>query len=248
MGAIARIQDIKEPGDHLVTKSHPRAAISEAYRLLRTSLQFSSLSNPASSVLITSSGPTEGKTTTAANLAITMAQAGKRVVLADTDLRRPAIHNFFGLANSQGLTSLLLDEGLKLDEVLADSGVAGLRVLTSGPLPPNPAELLGSPQMKQLIKRIREQAEVIIFDSPPVLAVADASILGSQCDGALLVVDAGKTRSEVAKRAKETLDKIGVKLFGVVLNKLSNRHGGGYYYYYYYSAEDERGKRRRKKS
>jgi capsular exopolysaccharide synthesis family protein len=145
------------------------------------------------------------------------------------------------------LTSLLLDEGLGLDEVLADSGVAGLRILTSGPLPPNPAELLGSPQMKQLIKRLREQAEVVILDSPPVLAVADASILGSQCDGALLVVDAGKTRSEVAKRAKETLDKIGVKLFGVVLNKLSNRHGGGYYYYYYYSAEDRREKRRRKK-
>lgn len=248
LGAIARIQPIKEPGDHLITKNHPRAATSEAYRVLRTGLQFSSLSNPASTVLVTSAGPTEGKTTTATNLAIAMAQAGKRVVLADTDLRRPAMHNFFGLPNNQGLTSLLLDESLELDEILADSGVAGLRVLTSGPLPPNPAELLGSPQMKRLIKRIREQAEVVILDSPPILAVADASIMGSQCDGALLVVDAGKTRSDVAKRGKETLDKIGVKLLGVVLNRISHRRGGGYYYYYYYSAEGGHEKRRQKKS
>ena len=247
LGAIARIQPIKEPGDHLIARNHPRAPISEAYRVLRTNLQFSNLSNPASTVLVTSAGPREGKTTTAANLAITMAQAGKRVVLADTDLRRPAMHNFFGVPNDQGLTSLLLDEGLELDDVLADSGVEGLRVLTSGPLPPNPADLLGSPQMERLIQRIRDQSEVVIFDSPPILAVADASILGAQCDGTLLVVDTGKTRSDVAKRGKETLDKIGVNLLGVVLNKLSRRRGGGYYDYYY-STEGGGEKRRRKKS
>jgi capsular exopolysaccharide synthesis family protein len=247
LGAIARIHPLNEPSDHLIAKNQPRAPISEAYRVVRTNLQFSSLSNPAATVLVTSASPGEGKTTTAANLAIAMAQAGKRVVLADTDLRRPSIHYFFDASNNQGLTSLLLDEDLELDDVLADSGVEGLRVLTSGPLPPNPAELLGSPQMKQLIQRIREQAEVIIFDSPPILAVADASILGSQCDGALLVVDAGRTRSDVAKRGKETLDKIGVNLLGVVLNKLSRRRGGGYYYYYYYSTEGGREKRSRKK-
>jgi len=247
LGAIARIPSIKESDDHLITKNHPRAAISEAYRVLRTNLQFSSLDNPSTTLLVTSAGPTEGKTTTAANLAIAMAQAGKRVVLADTDLRRPAMHNFFGVPNNQGLTSLLLDDSLELDDVLADSGVEGLRVLTSGPLPPNPAELLGSPQMERLIQRIRDQAEVIIFDSPPILAVADASILGTQCDGTLLVVNAGKTRSDVAKRSKETLDKIGVNLLGVVLNKLSRRRGGRYYDYYY-SKEGEKKRHKRKSS
>ena len=247
LGAIARIHPIKQPGDHLIAKNHPRAPISEAYRVLRTNLQFSSLGNPSTMLLVTSAGPLEGKTTTAANLAITMAQGGKRVVLADTDLRRPAMHDFFGVPNDQGLTSLLLDEGLELDDVLAESGVEGLRVLISGPLPPNPAELLGSSQMERLIQRIRDQAEVIIFDSPPILAVADASILGSQCDGTLLVVDAGKTRSDVAKRGKETLDKIGVNLLGVVLNKLSHRRGDGYYDYYY-STEGGRKKKRQKKS
>jgi capsular exopolysaccharide synthesis family protein len=249
LGAIARIHPLKEPGDHLVARNQPRSPISEAYRVVRTNLQFSGLSNPSSTVLVTSAGPGEGKTTTAANLAIAMAQAGKRVVLADTDLRRPAMHHFFGVPNNQGLTSLLLDGDLEPDDVLADSGVEGLRVLTSGPLPPNPAELLGSPQMERLIQRLQEQAEVLIFDSPPILAVADATILGSQCDGTLLVVDAGKTRSDVVKRGKETLDKVGVNLLGVVLNKLSRRRGSGYYYYYYYySTEDGRKKRRQKKS
>ena len=240
LGTIARIPSIKGSNNHLITKNHPRALVSEAYRVLRTNIQFSSLDNPSTTLLVTSAGPLEGKTTTAANLAITMAQAGKRVVLADTDLRRPAIHNLFGVPNDQGLTSLLLDENLELDDVLADSGVEGLRVLTSGPLPPNPAELLGSPQMRRLIQRIRAQTEVVIFDSPPILAVADASILGSQCDGTLLVVDAGKTRSDVAKRGKETLDRIGVNLLGVVLNKLSHRHADGYYYYLTESGHERR--------
>jgi protein-tyrosine kinase len=227
---------------------HPRSPISETYRVLRTNIQFSSLSNPSMRLLITSASPAEGKTTTACNLAITIAQAGKRVILADTDLRRPSIHRFFKVPNQVGLTSLLLDPALPPEAALVDTPVASLKVLTSGPLPPNPAELLGSEPMKQRLDQMKGLADVIIFDSPPVLAVADASILGSLCSAVILVVDAGHTRSDMVRRGKETLDQVGLKVLGVVLNKLSARRAGGYYYYYYYYslAEDESRRRRRR--
>jgi len=246
LGAITHIAPIKEPRDHVATAHHPRSPIAEAYRVLRTNIQFSSLTNPSATLLVTSAGPGEGKSTTAANLAVAMAQAGKRVILADTDLRRPAMHRFFEVPNNVGVTNLLLDENLDLETALARTGVDGLRVLTSGPLPPNPAELLGSPQMQKLIARLKEQADVVIFDSPPVLAVTDASVLAARVGATLLVIDAGRTRSEVCRRGKERLEQVGVKLLGVVLNKLSQKRAAGYYYYYYYYSSDD-GQERRKK-
>jgi capsular exopolysaccharide synthesis family protein len=248
LGAITQIKTVQEPSSNLVAMHHPRSPISETYRVLRTNIQFSSLSNPSMRLLITSASPAEGKTTTACNLAITIAQAGKRVILADTDLRRPSIHRFFKVPNQVGLTSLLLDPALPPEAALVDTPVASLKVLTSGPLPPNPAELLGSEPMKQRLDQMKGLADVIIFDSPPVLAVADASILGSLCSAVILVVDAGHTRSDMVRRGKETLDQVGLKVLGVVLNKLSARRAGGYYYYYYYYslAEDESRRRRRR--
>jgi non-specific protein-tyrosine kinase len=249
LGAITRIQRIEEPADHLVPMHHPRSPITEAYRILRTNVQFSSLSNPSTRLLVTSAGPTEGKTTTACNLGIVMAQAGRRVILADTDLRRPSMHRFFGVPNQVGLTNLLLDESLPVEAALVETPVAGLRVMPSGPLPPNPAELLGSEPMKARLSQMKGLADVIIFDSPPVLAVADASILGALCSGVILVVDAGRTRSDVVRRSKDTLDQVGLKVLGIVLNKFTARHAGGYYYYYYYyysHADGERRHRRRK--
>jgi len=249
LAAISRIGSIRDPKDHVVAAHHPRSPIAEAYRVLRTNIQFSSLTNPSTTLLITSAGPREGKTTTAANLAVAMAQAGKRVILADTDLRRPAMHRFFGVPNNVGLTSLLLDEDLGLEAALAETKVDGLQVLTSGPLPPNPAELLGSPQMEKLIRQLKEQADVVIFDSPPLLAVTDASVLAARVDATVMVIDAGHTRTEVCRRGKETLERVGVKLLGVVLNKLSRKRAAGYYYYYYYYTEggQERRKKRRQK-
>jgi capsular exopolysaccharide synthesis family protein len=195
-------------------------------------------------LLVTSASPEEGKTTTACDLGITIAHAGKRVILADTDLRRPSMHRLFGVSNQVGLTSLLLDGAMPVETALIETPVAGLKLMPSGPLPPNPAELLGSELMKQRLSQLKELADVIIFDSPPVLAVADAAILGSLCSGVILVVDAGRTRSNVVRRAKESLAQVNLRVLGVILNRLTTRHASGYSYYYSH-ADDERRRRHR---
>lgn len=247
LGAIARISSIKESQEHVVTARHPRSPITEAYRVLRTNIQFSGLTNSSATLLVTSAAPGEGKTTTAANLAVIMAQAGKQVILIDSDLRRPAMHRFFGLPNSLGLTNLLVEEP-DLEATLAKTEVDGLRVLTSGPLPPNPTELLSSPQMAALIQQLKARADVVILDSPPALAVADASVLATQVGATLMVIEAGHTRSEVCRQSKEILERVGGKLLGVALNKLSRRRAAGYYcYYYYYSDNDQKRRQKRHK-
>ncbi len=246
LGTIARIEPVEEPGDHVVSLNHPRSPISEAYRVLRSNVRFAWVANPSSKLLVSSAGPEEGKTTTAANLAVVMAQAGKKVILVDSDLRRPALHDFFEVENDVGLTDLLVDRELGLGGALKSTRVDGLQVLTSGGLPPNPAELLGSDLMRKLLDVLQKYAEVIVLDSPPVLAVADATILASMADGAVLVVDAGRTRSDACRRAKEALENSGVKLLGAVLNRLSRKASYGYFYYYYYYPEGRVGKRRRR--
>ncbi len=238
LGAITRITHIREPGDHLITVKHPRSPISEAYRVIRTNLRFSGIENPSGALLVTSSGPGEGKTTTAANLAVILAQSGRHVILMDTDLRRPNVHRLFGLPNSLGLSSLFLGDAPTLSSVMQPTAIEGLRVITSGPMPPNPAEILDSKQMSEILTDLRSQADMLILDSPPALAVADASILGSRCSGAILVVDSGRTRSDVSRRSLEALRQTGVKVYGVVLNKLTTRRASGYYYYYYYYSQD----------
>ena len=244
LGAIARL---KETGGtrQLVAWLQTKAPESEAYRTLRTNIQFSSVDKPVRSLLVTSAGPSEGKSTTAANLAVVMAQTGQRVVLVDTDLRRPVMHKVFGVANNTGLTSALLNgEQVVLDGHLQGTEVENLSLLTSGPIPPNPSELLGSQRMGRLVEKLAGQADLVIFDSPPVLAVTDAAVMGRQVDGVVLVVDAGQTREQVLGQAAGELQKTGANLLGVVLNRLDSRRGGYYYYYYYYS-EEEGGQRRR---
>ena len=177
-----------------------------------------------------------------------LAQAGQKVILVDSDLRRPTLHTFFGLDNNVGLTDLLVD-GVELsDRVLKPTGQDGLRLVASGHLPPNPSELLGSDSMRNMLHQLEEHADVVVLDSPPLLAVADASILGSIVGGAILVVHAGNTRNESARRAKDTLDNSGVKLLGVVVNRISHRRGAYGYYYHYYSEDSGRGKQRTKPS
>jgi capsular exopolysaccharide synthesis family protein len=245
LGAITRFQSTDDQ-DRLITASHPRSPISEAYRALRTNIQFSAVDNPLRTLLVTSTNPTEGKTTTVANLGTVMAQAGLSVIVVDSDLRRPALHQYFEASRNLGLTNALLDKNLSTDGYLQATEVENLRVLTCGPLPPNPSELLNSQRMRELMEQLKEEADVLLFDSPPILAVTDASILANQVDGVLLVVDAGATRRGVAQRGKEQLDKVGANVFGAALNKLSHRGRGGYYYYYYYSSE-EGGERRKKR-
>jgi capsular exopolysaccharide synthesis family protein len=224
LGTISSIPKARDPSGQLVVMQDPLSSASEAYRVLRTNIQFSSLGSPASRLLIASAVSGEGTTTTASNLAITMAQAGKRVVLVDADLRRPSVHRLFSLPNRVGLTSLLLDESLAPDAALMPTPIVGLMVLPCGPLPPNPAELLGSDRMQQRVNQLQALADIIIFDSPAVLAVADASILGALCNGAILVVDGRRTRSQSAMRAKARLEQVGVKIFGVVLNNVQPGH------------------------
>jgi len=195
----------------LITLADPRSPVAEAYRSLRTNLEFASLDRPLRSLVVTSPGPEEGKSTALANLAVVTAEANKRVILVDCDLRRPRQHEIFGLPNDQGLTNMVEEPPFR------DVGVAGLRVLTSGPLPPNPAELLASRRMDDILRFLTEQADLVLFDVPPVIAVTDAAILASKVDGTLLLIGAGSTRREHAQRAKEVLERVNARLVGAVL-------------------------------
>lgn len=203
--------------NELITLRDPRAPAAEAYRTLRTNIQFSSLDRPIRTLLVCSSVPDEGKSTTVANLAVTMAQAEQRVVLVDCDLRRPLLHTIFGVSNDVGLTTLMLDGDSK--GTLQPTGVDGLHLLATGPLPPRPADLLGSRRMETLIARLQERADIVLFDAPPVLAATDAAVLATRLDGVLLVARAGKTRRDRAKEAVELLHKVNAHVVGVVLTE-----------------------------
>ena len=200
--------------------------------MLRTNVDFAQVSRPVQTLMVTSSHPGEGKTTTLVNLAISMAESGRRVIAVDSDLRRPTVHKVLGITNTVGLTNLLLTDNPDLGGALQSTHVPDLRVIPSGPIPPNPTELLRSPRMARLIERLRAEADLVLLDSPPVLAVADPMVLGAQIDGVILVVDAGVTRVQALAAAKEQLTRSSAQLLGVVLNKLSSTAGGYYYYQY----------------
>jgi len=244
LGAIGRIPGGR-PDEMLVTVGGSRSLVAEAYRVLRTNLQFCDVDHPIKTLLVTSPGPVEGKSTTVANLAAVMAQAGSSVIVVDSDLRRPMMSEIFLLDGQRGgVTSALMgDQDAPLDGYLQATVVEGLRVLTSGPRPPNPSELLGSGRMKQLIERLKEEADIVLFDTPPALVASDAAVLATQLDGVLMVVDAGATRRDMAARGVESLRQVGARVYGAVLNQVSRRQGGYYYYYdHYYSDDEENGK------
>lgn len=199
----------------LITITDPRSPASEAYRTLRTNLSFYSLDHPLRSLVVTSPAKDEGKSTTIANLAVTMAQSGRKTILVDCDLRRPSLHTIFGLQQEPGLTNMVLEE--MAEPPLQPTEVENLWLLSSGKQPPNPADLLGSQKIDQIITDLQNRAEMVLFDAPPIIAVADAVILGAKVDGVLLVVQAGKTRREHAERAKNTLETAKVRLVGAAL-------------------------------
>lgn len=204
----------------LITVSEPRSPISEAYRALRTNLDFASLDQALKTLVVTSAGVGEGKSTTLANLAVVSAQAGRKVVLVDADLRRPTLHQIFGLSNEIGLTTAMRDEAALASPPLQETGIKGLGVLTSGPLPPNPADLMGARRMEDVIGVLVEQADQVIFDTPPVVAVTDAAVLATKVDGVLLVISAGRTRREQARTAVQRLEQVNARLVGTVLTNL----------------------------
>jgi polysaccharide biosynthesis transport protein len=262
LAAIGKIE-----GDNyaqkLIAEREPRSPLTEAYRALRTNLQFSSLDNPLKAIVVTSAGPAEGKSLTASNLAVVLSQAGMQVVLVDADLRRPVMHKVFGLKNNVGLTSWLVGQatepavanvggrwvestgvgkGGPLEPYLQATTVARLRVVTSGPLPPNPAEVLGSTRMHQFLEEITRVADIVIIDSPPCVTVTDAVVLSRWVDGVILVLDQKNTSRQGIQRARENLQAVDARLLGTVINRLDSSSGSGYYYgsyssYYYYHAD-----------
>ncbi|HSH05234.1 MAG TPA: CpsD/CapB family tyrosine-protein kinase [Anaerolineae bacterium] len=213
----------------LITLTDPRSPISEAYRTLRTNLAFYSLDDPIKTLVVTSPTPDEDKSEAAANLAVTVAQSGRRTILVDSDLRRPILHTFFDTNNENGLTNVILDDKQELP--LQKTAVDNLFLLASGPKPPNPADLLGSRQIDRIIEQLTSQADLVIFDAPPVVAVTDAVVLGAKVDGVLLVLKAGKSRRDHAERAQQTLAKANVRIIGAALlnappdNSLSDYYG-----------------------
>ncbi|MBS4204796.1 CpsD/CapB family tyrosine-protein kinase [Lederbergia citrea] len=214
----------------LIAMLNPKSPVSEQYRTIRTNIQFSAVDREIRSLMVTSSGPGEGKSTTAANIAIVFAQQGKSVLLVDADMRKPTVHYTFSMNNAYGLTNVLTRQ-MRINEAAKVSNLEGLDVLTSGPIPPNPAELLSSNAMKQFFEEAGVQYDLVIFDTPPILAVTDAQVLANQCDGTILVVSSGKADVENVKKTKELLEAANAKTLGVVLNnkKMANND---YYYYY----------------
>lgn len=238
---------IKRIASHLITHFEPKSPISEAYRTFRTNLQFAKLDTPLRTILVTSSGPGEGKSTTVANLAITMAQMGTRTLLVDSDLRRPVLHSIFSLQRAPGLTNYLAGN-VPLGEIVQPTPMENLSLLTCGILPPNPSELLGSKKMKKLLEELKDRFEIILFDSPPVIAVTDAAVLSTLLDGVVLVASSGSTTRDALIRANSLLENVKGRLLGGVLNKIKveNIYGSYHYYYYYHHYGGTKHKRKKR--
>ncbi|MDF2532093.1 MAG: capsular biosynthesis protein [Clostridia bacterium] len=231
----------------LIVHTDPKSPVAESYRVLRTNIQFTSVDKPIKTMVVTSSGPGEGKTTTIANLAIAFAQSGSKVLLIDADLRKPRIHKVFHVPNDVGMTTILAQR-VEYTDCLTRSVVDNLYILASGPIPPNPSELLSSQAMKKFIDSLKNDFDIILIDAPPIGVVTDSAILSTITDGTILVVSSGQVEMEAVQRSKELLVRVNANLLGVVLNKITKENqGSAYNYYYYYTDEAEDHKRKNKK-
>ena len=230
-------------GLNLVTQNDPKNPAPEAYRVIRTGIQFAQAGKELKTIAITSCTPNEGKSMTVANLAIVLTQAGKSVLLIDCDMRNPTVHKNFNLSNKVGLSSCI-SMGTAVADAVQETGIEGLDALTAGVIPPNPSELLGSERMKNILQRAKEEYDYVLIDTPPVLPVTDSLVLGRMVDGLILVIDSGEIKVEMAREVKSQLVHAGANILGVVLNKVrSEHHGYGYGYYYYYGNDGEKHKK-----
>ena len=255
-GFIAKMAKLDDPevnaiNERLVTHLKPKSPVSEAYRTLRTNIIFTAPDNPKNIILVTSTGPQEGKSTSVANLAITFAQAGAKTLLIDADLRRPMLHKLFQVNQQPGLTNALVGRDKLVDLITPVDAVPGLELLTCGINPPNPAELLGSGRMNELLEEARSEYEIILIDTPPVIAVTDPSVLARYVDGVVVVVKTAATQRSAALMAAEQLRRVNAPILGVLLNGITttNFYGSFYYqkYYYYYSNDGEKKRRKNRK-
>lgn len=215
----------------LVTNVNPKSIVSEQFRTVRTNINFSMPDKELKTLLFTSSSPGEGKSTSAANMAIVFAQEGKKVLLIDADMRKPTMHYTFHTTNTTGLSSLLAKQST-IEDVTKDTDIEGLYLITCGPIPPNPAELIGSNSMDMLIGELSSRYDLVVFDAPPLLSVADAQILSNKCDGTILVINSGVTEKENAIKAKEALVSAKATILGILMNNFVL--GKDHYYYQYY--------------
>ncbi len=226
----------KKSERNLFSHLYPKSAIAEAFRTMRTNLSFAATGQPLKVIMVTSAGPADGKTTTVVNLGVVMAQAGMRVLLMDCDLRKPVLHKYFNASNQLGVTNLLVQD-LEMTDAVRSTPVEGLSLLVSGPIPPNPSELLASQKMKDIMERAAGLYDVVIVDAPPVLAVTDAAVLAPRSDGVILVVKSGETRIDMIRDTKSQLEKVNAHILGVVLNEVKI-NSDDYHYYYYYRDKD----------
>ncbi|MCG8514879.1 MAG: CpsD/CapB family tyrosine-protein kinase [Halanaerobiales bacterium] len=228
-------QILKSRRDDLIVHLNPKSPVAEAYRGIRTNLSFISPDRPLQTLLITSSGAAEGKSMTLVNLAISIAQGGKRVMIIDADLRKPMQHKFFDLTNFSGLSNILTGED-SLEDELRETGIEGVSLLSTGVIPPNPSELLSSKRMENLLEAASRKVDLVLIDAPPVMPVADAVILGSKVDGVVLVVASNRTHQQMLLKTRENLDRVNARIIGTIFNwyPLKNNRSN-YNYYHYYS-------------
>jgi non-specific protein-tyrosine kinase len=227
----------------VVSTIDPKAPAAEAYRSLRTSVQFAALDRPLRTLHVTSPSPSEGKTTTLTNLGVALAQVGQRVIIVCCDLRRPRLHEFFGMSNELGFTSVLLGHVPAANALQDVPGVKGLKILPSGPLPPNPSELLSSPRAAEVLVALQGLADFVLVDSPPVIPVTDAAVLSGLVDATLVVATAGLTTRRQLRQAIETLEQVDAPILGTVLNRVGSGDSYGYGRYRYYRYERQAGRR-----
>lgn len=234
----------------LATLKNPRSSASESFRTLRTNIQYSSIDKPIKKILVTGANPACGKSTIASNLGVTLAQSSGSVLLVDTDLRRPMLHKIFNLESEPGLSSLVFNEDISFSDVVRTTEHENLKVITSGPIPPYPAEMIASERMKKLVEQLEDKFEYIIFDSPPIMAVTDAAILSKLVDGTLLVLDFGRVKKDDAVGALEQLKMVQANIIGAVLNAMpmTKAYYNGYAYYYGSSVAEKDSTRKGRRS
>jgi capsular exopolysaccharide synthesis family protein len=238
-GVVSLSRDIKSRSDELITINNPKSPVSEAYRAMRTNISFLSPDKALKSIVVTSSGAGEGKSLTLANFAITLVQNEQNVIIIDADLRKPMQHRFFNKTNFEGLSNILTDE-IGFEDGLRKTDIDGLRIISSGVIPPNPAELLASKRMSDVIEKACKEADLVLIDAPPAIAVTDAAILANKTDGVILVIASHETHADALLKAKENLDNAHANILGTVLNKYPIHHRSNYYSYYYYYGQNRK--------